>query len=178
MSIKLYVGNLPMQMTETELKELFTEAGNVASAKIITDRQTGQPRGFGFVEMETKLEGTKAISMLNGRQVEGRVLAVNEARPQARTGGGGVAAAAVAAAATVVVAVAAVAAAVAAATAKPPGSAPSGADTATPRRQGPRGLAGFSVKVADSYGRAWPADSFWNLELRTLKVSDLRDESQ
>jgi cold-inducible RNA-binding protein len=88
-SIKLYVGNLPMEMTETELKELFTEAGNVVSAKIITDRQTGQPRGFGFVEMETKLEGTKAISMLNGRQVEGRVLAVNEARPQARTGGGG-----------------------------------------------------------------------------------------
>ena len=76
-------------MTETELKDLFTEAGNVASAKIITDRQTGQPRGFGFVEMETKLEGQKAISMLNGRQVEGRVLAVNEARPQARSGGGG-----------------------------------------------------------------------------------------
>jgi RNA recognition motif-containing protein len=89
LSIKLYVGNLPMQMTETELKDLFTEAGNVASAKIINDRQTGQPRGFGFVEMETKLEGQKAISMLNGRQVEGRALAVNEARPQARTGGGG-----------------------------------------------------------------------------------------
>ena len=89
MTIKLYVGNLPMEMTETELKDLFAEAGNVASAKIITDRQTGQPRGFGFVEMETKLEGQKAISMLNGRQVEGRVLAVNEARPQARTGGGG-----------------------------------------------------------------------------------------
>jgi cold-inducible RNA-binding protein len=88
-SIKLYVGNLPMEMTETELKELFSEAGNVSSAKIITDRQTGQPRGFGFVEMETKLEGQKAISMLNGRQVGGRVLAVNEARPQARGGGGG-----------------------------------------------------------------------------------------
>ena len=79
--IKLYVGNLPMEMSETELKDLFSEAGNVASAKIITDRQTGQPRGFGFVEMETKLEGQKAISMLNGRQVEGRVLAVNEASP-------------------------------------------------------------------------------------------------
>jgi RNA recognition motif-containing protein len=88
-TMKLYVGNLPMGMSETELKELFSEAGNVASAKIITDRQTGQPRGFGFVEMETKLEGQKAISMLNGRQVEGRVLAVNEARPQARGGGGG-----------------------------------------------------------------------------------------
>jgi RNA recognition motif-containing protein len=85
--IKLYVGNLPMEMTEAELKDLFSEAGHVASAKIITDRQTGQPRGFAFVEMETKLEGQKAISMLNGRQVEGRALAVNEARPQARGGG-------------------------------------------------------------------------------------------
>ena len=154
MSIKLYVGNLPMEMTETELKELFTEAGNVVSAKIITDRQTGQPRGFGFVEMETKLEGTKAISMLNGRQVEGRVLAVNEARPQARTGGGGGGGGGgrggggggYGGGEVVVV----VAAAVAAATAKPTGSAPSGADTATPHRQGPRGLAGFSVKVAVS----------------------------
>jgi RNA recognition motif-containing protein len=89
MTMKLYVGNLPLEMTEAELKELFSEAGNVASAKIITDRQTGQPRGFGFVEMETKLEGQKAISMLNGRQVDGRVLAVNEARPQARGGGRG-----------------------------------------------------------------------------------------
>ena len=89
MTIKLYVGNLPMQMTETELKELFTEAGNVASAKIITDRQTGQPRGFGFVEMETKSDGQKAISMLNGRTVEGRPLAVNEAKPQQRSGFGG-----------------------------------------------------------------------------------------
>ncbi len=147
MTIKLYVGNLPMQMTETELKELFTEAGNVASAKIITDRQTGQPRGFGFVEMETKLEGQKAISMLNGRQVEGRVLAVNEARPQARTGGGG------------------------GGGGRGGGGGygggggrwwrrsrrrrrlpvshrhrPRGAETAIPRRQGPRGLAGFSVK--------------------------------
>ena len=87
--IKLYVGNLPMEMSETELKDLFSEAGHVASAKIIFDRHTGQPRGFGFVEMETKLEGQKAISMLNGRQVEGRVLAVNEARPQARGGGRG-----------------------------------------------------------------------------------------
>ena len=91
MSIKLYVGNLPHAMTEAELSELFSEAGHVASAKIITDRQTGQPRGFAFVEMETKLEGQKAISMLNGRTVDGRPLAVNEARPQqkgGRSGGG------------------------------------------------------------------------------------------
>jgi cold-inducible RNA-binding protein len=87
MSMNLYVGNLPHQMTEEQLQTLFSEAGNVASAKIITDRQTGQPRGFGFVEMETKLEGQKAISMLNGRDVEGRPLTVNEAKP--RFGGGG-----------------------------------------------------------------------------------------
>ena len=87
--MKLYVGNLPHQMTESELQTLFSEAGHVASAKIITDRQTGQPRGFGFVEMETKAEGQKAISMLNGRSVEGREIAVNEARPQQRGFGGG-----------------------------------------------------------------------------------------
>ena len=91
MSMKLYVGNLPHQMTEEELSSLFSEAGHEASAKIITDRQTGQPRGFGFVEMETKLEGQKAISMINGRSVDGRPLAVNEAKPQQKGsfGGGG-----------------------------------------------------------------------------------------
>jgi RNA recognition motif-containing protein len=89
MGVKLYVGNLPHEMTEDQLQSLFSEAGHVASAKIITDRQTGQPRGFGFVEMETKLEGQKAISMLNGRNVEGRPLAVNEARPQQKGFGGG-----------------------------------------------------------------------------------------
>ena len=89
MSIKLYVGNLPHQMTEEQLQTIFSEAGHVASAKIITDRQTGQPRGFGFVEMETKLEGQKAISMLNGKNIEGRALAVNEARPQQKGGFGG-----------------------------------------------------------------------------------------
>ncbi len=89
MSIKLYVGNLPHSMTEPQLNELFSEAGHVASAKIITDRQTGAPRGFGFVEMETKLEGQKAISMINGRTVDGRPLAVNEARPQQKASFGG-----------------------------------------------------------------------------------------
>src|SRR4030042_4598246 len=89
MSIKLYVGNLSYEMTEEQLNTLFSEAGEVTSAKIITDRHTGQPRGFGFVEMETKLDGQKAISMLNGRNVEGRPLAVNEAKPQQRGGFGG-----------------------------------------------------------------------------------------
>jgi cold-inducible RNA-binding protein len=89
MSVKLYVGNLPYEMTEEKLEALFSEAGHVASAKIITDRQTGQPRGFGFVEMDTKAEAQKAISMLNGKEVEGRVLAVNEARPPQKSFGGG-----------------------------------------------------------------------------------------
>jgi cold-inducible RNA-binding protein len=89
MSIKLYVGNLSFEMTEEQLSTLFSEAGNVVSAKIITDRQTGQPRGFGFVEMETKSAGQRAISMLNGRTVDGRPLAVNEAKPQQKGGFGG-----------------------------------------------------------------------------------------
>ncbi len=89
MSMKLYVGNLPYEMTEDKLAALFSEAGHVASAKIITDRHTGQPRGFAFVEMETKVEGQKAISMLNGKDIDGRPLAVNEARPQQKSFGGG-----------------------------------------------------------------------------------------
>ncbi len=89
MSMKLYVGNLPHSMTEEELKNAFAEAGHVVSAKIITDRQTGLPRGFGFVEMESKVEGQKAISMLNGKEVDGRALTVNEARPQQKGGFGG-----------------------------------------------------------------------------------------
>lgn len=89
MSMKLYVGNLPDSMTEETLSSMFTEAGPVSSAKIITDRYTGQPRGFGFVEMETKVDGQRAISMLNGRDVEGRALKVNEARPQQKRGGFG-----------------------------------------------------------------------------------------
>ncbi len=91
MSMKLYVGNLSYEMTEEQLNTLFSEAGEVTSAKIITDRQTGQARGFGFVEMETKLEGQKAISILNGRSIDGRPLAVNEAKPQQKGsfGGGG-----------------------------------------------------------------------------------------
>ena len=89
MSSKLYVGNLSNETTETQLQTLFAEAGEVTSAKIITDRQTGQPRGFGFVEMETKMEGEKAISMLNGRDLDGRPLTVNEAKPQQKSGFGG-----------------------------------------------------------------------------------------
>jgi cold-inducible RNA-binding protein len=89
MSIKMFVGNLPPEMTEKELETIFSEAGDVVSAKIIMDRYTGKPRGFGFVEMSTKLEGQKAISMINGRECYGHKLAVNEARPQQRGGGRG-----------------------------------------------------------------------------------------
>jgi cold-inducible RNA-binding protein len=86
LSIKLYVGNLSQEMTEEQLNTMFSEAGAVSSAKIITDRRTGQARGFAFVEMETKLEGQKAISMLNGRSIDGRALAVNEAKPPQKDG--------------------------------------------------------------------------------------------
>jgi cold-inducible RNA-binding protein len=89
MAMKLYVGNLSYEMTEEQLNTLFSEAGEVTSAKIITDRHTGQPRGFGFVEMETKMDGQKAISMLNGRNLDGRPLAVNEAKPQQKSSFGG-----------------------------------------------------------------------------------------
>ncbi|MBM4289249.1 MAG: RNA-binding protein [Deltaproteobacteria bacterium] len=89
MSMKLYVGNLSFETTEEQLSTLFSEAGYVTSAKIITDRNSGQPRGFGFVEMETKSSGQKAISMLNGRTIDGRPLAVNEAKPQHKGGSGG-----------------------------------------------------------------------------------------
>jgi len=89
MTIKLYVGNLPFQMTEEDLQALFAEAGEVLSAKIITDRYTGQPRGFGFVEMASNAEGQKAISMIDGRTVEGRTLKVNEAKPQQKSSFGG-----------------------------------------------------------------------------------------
>jgi len=89
MSMKLYVGNLSFEQTEEQLNTLFSEAGPVISVKIITDRQTGQPRGFGFVEMETKAAGQRAISMFNGRTVAGRPLTVNEAKPQQKSGFGG-----------------------------------------------------------------------------------------
>jgi RNA recognition motif-containing protein len=90
MSIKLYVGGLPYSVTEQQLQELFAQQGAVTSAKVITDRVTGQARGFGFVEMATSEEAQKAITSLNGTQMGGRTITVNEARPQEkRTGGGG-----------------------------------------------------------------------------------------
>src|SRR5437868_14970083 len=90
MAAKLFVGNLSFQATEEDLRELFAQAGTVETVRIITDQFTGRPRGFGFVEMSTKEEGTKAIEMLNGRLFRDRNLVVDEARPQAQRGGGGV----------------------------------------------------------------------------------------
>jgi RNA recognition motif-containing protein len=84
MSKRLSVGNLPHQMTEGQLQTLFSEAGLVASAKIITYLHNGQTCGFGFVAMKTQEESQKAISLFNGRLVEGRLLAVKEDWPQSK----------------------------------------------------------------------------------------------
>ena len=91
MSTKLYVGSLPYSTTEQQLSELFSQYGTVQSAKVISDRYTGQSRGFGFVEMATSEEAQKAIAALNGSALGGRTLVVNEARPQEKRpyGGGG-----------------------------------------------------------------------------------------
>jgi RNA recognition motif-containing protein len=90
MGSKIYVGGLPYSATEAQLNELFAAHGTVESAKVITDKFTGQSRGFGFVEMSTADEAKKAINALNATQLDGRTLTVNEAKPQeARSGGGG-----------------------------------------------------------------------------------------
>ena len=87
--MKLYVGNLSFNVNEDELTELFSQAGSVQSASIVTDRDTGRSRGFGFVEMGSKEEGEAAIAQLNGTDLDGRNLTVNEARPKESRGGFG-----------------------------------------------------------------------------------------
>ena len=90
MGKKLYVGNLPYSMTDDKLKDLFSQAGNVESAKVITDRMSGRSKGFGFVEMSTDAEAQEAINKLNGQNFDGRPVNISEARPQVpREGGGG-----------------------------------------------------------------------------------------
>jgi cold-inducible RNA-binding protein len=89
MGRKLYVGNLPYEVGETELQELFARAGSVESVTVMRDQATGRARGFAFVEMSTDAEAQNAITTLNGAQVGGRNLTVNEARPKAASGGGG-----------------------------------------------------------------------------------------
>jgi len=81
MAKKLYVGGLPYRMDDEELRELFAAAGEVASASVVRDRMTGRSRGFGFVEMSTDEEANNAVSTINGKDVDGRMLTVNEARP-------------------------------------------------------------------------------------------------
>jgi RNA recognition motif-containing protein len=88
--MKLYVGNLSFNTSAQDLTELFGSIGTVQSANVIEDRETGRSRGFGFVEMSSQEEGQNAISQLDGKEVDGRSLKVNEAKPQGdRNGGGG-----------------------------------------------------------------------------------------
>ncbi len=89
MGNRLYVGNLSYNTTESELRETFSRHGQVVSAQLVTDRMTGQARGFGFVEMANSTDAQKAIDGMNGAQLGGRTLTVNEARERAQGGGGG-----------------------------------------------------------------------------------------
>jgi RNA recognition motif-containing protein len=92
MSMKLYVGNLSFNTSTEDLEKMFGEIGTVESTNIIEDRETGRSRGFGFVEMSTKEAGQTAIATLNGKEIDGRSLTVNEAKPRedrASGGGGG-----------------------------------------------------------------------------------------
>ena len=88
MSTKLYVGNLAFQTTTQELEQLFGQAGTVQSASVMEDRDTGRSRGFAFVEMSNEVEATSAIEQFNGKEVGGRALKVNEAKPRENRGGG------------------------------------------------------------------------------------------
>ncbi|HLO01150.1 MAG TPA: RNA-binding protein [Pyrinomonadaceae bacterium] len=89
MTMKLYVGNLAFETSSNDLQTLFAQAGKVESVALIEDRETGRSRGFGFVEMSTKEEGAAAIQQFNGKDVGGRALNVNEAKPREDRGGGG-----------------------------------------------------------------------------------------
>lgn len=92
MSKRLFIGSLPYEATDAQLEEIFAAAGTVVSAKVIIDRYSGRGKGFGFVEMSTEEEAKKAIETLNGYNLNGRAIVVNEARPQEdrsnRSGGG------------------------------------------------------------------------------------------
>ena len=88
MGRKLYVGNLSFSVTEQTLQSMFAQHGTVETLSLITDRDTGRSKGFGFVEMRTDAEASTAISELNGADLDGRPMKVNEAKPQARRPGG------------------------------------------------------------------------------------------
>jgi cold-inducible RNA-binding protein len=89
MGRKLYVGNLPYSATEQSLETTFAAHGRVESVKLITDRDTGQSKGFGFIEMSSDAEAKAAIAALNGTDLDGRPMTVNEAKPQVKKSGGG-----------------------------------------------------------------------------------------
>src|SRR3954452_14064366 len=89
MSTKLYVGNLSFNTSENDLQTMFGESGTVQSVNIIEDRETGRSRGFGFVEMSSKEEANAAIASLDGKEIDGRSLKVNEAKPREDRGGSG-----------------------------------------------------------------------------------------
>ena len=90
MEVKLYCGNMSYDTTEDQLRTLFTEAGVVVAVDVIKDRDTGNPKGFAFITMGSQADAAKAISMFNGKEVSGRPLTVNTAKPrEERTGGGG-----------------------------------------------------------------------------------------
>jgi len=82
MAKNLFVGSLPWSVNDEQLAQIFSEAGSVDSARVITERDTGRSKGFGFVEMATEEEAKKAIDTLNGKEIEGRAITVNEARPR------------------------------------------------------------------------------------------------
>src|SRR5947209_10930547 len=88
MGKKLYVGNLGYGVTDAELSQMFEPHGTVESAQVIMDRETGRSKGFGFVEMKTDQEAQAAAAALNGKEMDGRALTVNEARPRPEGGGG------------------------------------------------------------------------------------------
>jgi len=88
-AMRLYVGNLSYQTTQEDLAKIFQEAGAVTNTTVMSDRYSGQSRGFGFVEMATDADAQKAIELFNGKNVDGRPLIVNEARPRESNGGGG-----------------------------------------------------------------------------------------
>jgi RNA recognition motif-containing protein len=89
MSVKLYVGNLPFSVSDGDLEGLFAQAGQVESVSVISDRDTGRSRGFGFVEMESREGAEAAIAQFNGYEMDGRAIVVNEARPREDRGGRG-----------------------------------------------------------------------------------------
>ena len=89
MTKRIYVGNLSFNTTESQIRDLFAAHGTVTSATLVTDRDTGKPRGFGFVEMSDDAQSKAAIAALNGKNLDGRDLTVNEAKPRPAGGGGG-----------------------------------------------------------------------------------------